>query len=291
MPTTDSRNLLAAVRDAKPRHEQLGPLVAGRAAAHPGLHRRIAAASGRQDLPGAPPGRFSPSRRRQHLRLRRRARRRRFAGLPAGGRDSSPTSPMTRSQVALFDRLIVDDGIAKVVDLGSAAYRALLHRSSRRSTLSPRPAAARSSRSILFAADPHPASAEAYADLRAAAARHRGGAGVQRGDHAGTPAARASSRSQRAAAVPLQIPVLAPTLKAQADRLPYAFAYFHDRLPPQVPVELAFELRSWTRRTFLEFRELQLRLLLEEAARLAGAACSPGSARPSDDDPINAPRR
>ena len=76
---------------------------------------------------------------------------------------------------------------------------------------------------------------------------------------------------QRAAAVPLQIPFLPPALKVEADRLPYAFAYFHDRLPPQVPGLVAFELRFWTRRTFLEFRELQLRLLLEKLrASLAG---------------------
>ena len=31
-----------------------------------------------------------------------------------------------------------------------------------------------------------------------------------------------------------------------------------------VPIGPAFELRSWTKRTFLEFRELELRLLLEK---------------------------
>jgi hypothetical protein len=31
-----------------------------------------------------------------------------------------------------------------------------------------------------------------------------------------------------------------------------------------IPIGLAFELRSWTRRAFLELRELELRLLLEK---------------------------
>jgi len=39
---------------------------------------------------------------------------------------------------------------------------------------------------------------------------------------------------------------------------------FHAQLPVGVPIGLAFELRSWTKRTFLEFRELELRLLLEK---------------------------
>jgi hypothetical protein len=34
-------------------------------------------------------------------------------------------------------------------------------------------------------------------------------------------------------------------------------------LPVETPIGHAFELRSWTKRVFLEFRELELRLLLE----------------------------
>jgi hypothetical protein len=67
----------------------------------------------------------------------------------------------------------------------------------------------------------------------------------------------------QAVGVPLQIPVLSPMLMAQVDKSSYSFADFHDRLPMPIPLELAFELRTWTRRTFLEFRELELRLLLD----------------------------
>jgi hypothetical protein len=52
-------------------------------------------------------------------------------------------------------------------------------------------------------------------------------------------------------------------LKAQIERSHYSFADVHNRLPFGIPVGLAFELRAWTRRTFLQFRELELRLLLE----------------------------
>jgi hypothetical protein len=53
-------------------------------------------------------------------------------------------------------------------------------------------------------------------------------------------------------------------LKAQMEKSRHSFADVHERLPVRIPIGLAFELRAWTRRTFLEFRELELRLLLEK---------------------------
>jgi hypothetical protein len=76
----------------------------------------------------------------------------------------------------------------------------------------------------------------------------------------------------RAAAVPLQIPMLLPILKAQADKSAHSFADFHARMPEGVPHGLAVELHAWTRRTFLEFRELELRLLLEKLQASLGPA-------------------
>jgi len=66
----------------------------------------------------------------------------------------------------------------------------------------------------------------------------------------------------RTAAVPLQIAALSPMLKAQIERSSRSFADVHDHLPADIPVGLGYELRAWTRRTFVEFRELELRLLL-----------------------------
>ena len=68
----------------------------------------------------------------------------------------------------------------------------------------------------------------------------------------------------RAAAVPLQIPLLPPALKLHAERSGHSFVDFHSQLPAPVPIGPAFELRSWTKRAFLEFRELELRLLMEK---------------------------
>jgi hypothetical protein len=125
---------------------------------------------------------------------------------------------------------------------------------------------------ILFAADPHPASAKAYAGLRerfpAAAAVPVFNEAILRGHKL-----RDRFRVERAACVPLRIPMLGPELTSFADRSAYSFADFHSLLPSGVPLGPAFELRNWTKRTFREFRELELRLLLEKLrAALPGLA-------------------
>jgi hypothetical protein len=165
-------------------------------------------------------------------------------------------------QMALFDRLILSDTIAKVVDIGSGGYQRFfgivedigLIPELRRRAIEP---------IVLFAADPHPASAEAYANLEY---RFRDVLVVPVFNEAIAPERTLRGRfpGHRAASVPLQIPLLAAGLKAQADRSAHSFADFHTQLPPEVPIGLAYELRAWTRRAFLEFRELQLRLLLEK---------------------------
>src|SRR5262249_11762096 len=68
----------------------------------------------------------------------------------------------------------------------------------------------------------------------------------------------------RASAVPLQIPLLPPAVKAHAERSGLSYGDFHRQSSAPVPLGPAYELRSWTRRAFLEFRELELRLLMEK---------------------------
>lgn len=167
-----------------------------------------------------------------------------------------------QGQMALFDRLILDDTIAKVVDLGSGSYRQFfdiveeigLVAEIRRRAVEP---------IVLFAADQHPATQDAYAYLQS---RFRELLIVPVFNEAIVleEAIRARFPSQRAASAPLRIPYLAADLKAQADRPPRSFAEFHTTTPSDVPVGLSFGLQSWSRRAFLELRELQLRLLLDK---------------------------
>ena len=167
-----------------------------------------------------------------------------------------------RDQMALFDSLIADDGIAKVVDVGHSSFERFFAimaeigflREAQRRSIEP---------TVLFAADPHSVAVRAYDDLQH---RLRNALLVPVFNEAILKGLKLREQYtfSRAAAVPIQIPALAPMLKAQIDKPPYSFVDVHDQLPMAIPIGLAFELRSWTRRTFLEFRELELRLLLEK---------------------------
>jgi hypothetical protein len=171
-----------------------------------------------------------------------------------------------KSQMAMFDRLIDDDGVAKIVDLGNASFERFFaiareigfFREATRRLLDP---------VILFAANTHPVAINAYADLKRCL---RGvivipvfNDVILKGKKL-----RDEYSFSRAAAVPVHISALAPMLKAQIEQSHYSFSDIHDTLPIGIPIGLAFELRSWTRRTFLELRELELRLLLEKLRAL-----------------------
>lgn len=173
-------------------------------------------------------------------------------------------------QMALFDRLIVEDGVAKVIDLGNTMFERFfdlmdeidfVQEASRRAV---EPV-------ILYPAETHPASPHAYCRLRR---RFPDlivvpvlNEAILKGQRV-----RDAFPFVRAAAVPLQIPLLAPALKRYADQPHYSFADFHNKLPEEIPEGLAVELRSWTRRAFLELREFELRLLLEKVRASLGAS-------------------
>jgi hypothetical protein len=116
---------------------------------------------------------------------------------------------------------------------------------------------------MLYAADPHPASLHAYCRLRKTFPELLIVPVFNE-----TIAKGRKLRDQfpfiRAAAVPLQIPALAPALKSHADRPGRSFKAFHGEPPPDIPGAHAAELRGWTRRVFLELREFELRMLLEK---------------------------
>jgi hypothetical protein len=165
-------------------------------------------------------------------------------------------------QMALFDRLIIPDGTPKVVDIGNASFErffTIAHQirfieGAQRRSIEPM---------ILFAADPHPVAVKAYADLQR---RFPSAVVVAVFDEAIVKGRKLREKFPftRTAAVPLQITALSPMLKAQIERSRFSFADVHDQLPTEIPVGLGYELRAWTRRTFIEFRELELRLLLEQ---------------------------
>jgi len=167
----------------------------------------------------------------------------------------------TRGQLALFDQLIVSDEKPKVIDLGTGAFDPFFNilkqidflEEARRRNVEP---------VILFAVNPDQSSAKAYRmllqnfpDLALIPVLNEA---FVRGFHY-----RDNFPAQRAVAVPLQVPQLSPSLRAIVDTPPFSFSEFRRKLSDDIPEHLEGEMHSWLKRIFLQFRELELRLLLE----------------------------
>ncbi|HZR77033.1 hypothetical protein [Bradyrhizobium sp.] len=167
-----------------------------------------------------------------------------------------------RGQMAVFDRLIAGDRVAKVVDLAPSAFEqffAVLRdigfvEDARLQRIEP---------VALFMANADSASTRSYAMLRA---RHpemllvpvyNEAAGRARHDREAYPLSRAVS-------VPIHIPALPPALHRFIDKPPFCFADFRTEAPAGIPLDTYMNLHRWMRRVFVEFRELELRLLLTD---------------------------
>jgi hypothetical protein len=180
--------------------------------------------------------------------------------LPA--RTSAASIGDTKGQIGLFDRLVGDSKTSKVVDPGhklfgdffGVAEKIGFFEEARRCAIEP---------VVLFLVDPDKESAAAYAGLLERFAdvtlvpvlNEAVAKGNQHRD--AFPFAAAS-------AVPLQIPLLSTAAKSLIDKPPFSFAGFRKEPENAAPAELHDELQSWLKRVMLEFRELELRLLLEE---------------------------
>ena len=159
-------------------------------------------------------------------------------------------------QMALFDRLVADDGIAKVVDLGHETLEAFVTVASeigfaeeaRRHGIAP---------AVLYMMTPDMTSVEAYKALRkrlpqamlVPVQNMMLGDGPYRDKYP-------------AGATPVRLPVLAPAMRKFADRPPFSFAAASSTSAIDVPIDRHLELSHWVRRIFLEFREMELQLLL-----------------------------
>ena len=162
----------------------------------------------------------------------------------------------TKGQMALFDQLVLADEVAKVVDVGYSSFEQFfsvmeaigyLAEAHAHSVV---PAA-------LFFAEPDHRSTRAFAKLQERFASLP----LVPVQNAGMTT---DARARRAAkldfpGIPLRIPALSPELKAMTAMPGFSFVQA-DRQSPTLPSAL----HAWTRGIFLQFRELELRLLLEE---------------------------
>jgi hypothetical protein len=159
----------------------------------------------------------------------------------------------TFGKMALMDRLIVNDGIAKVIDLGFHAFDEFFKMSEEIGFM--KEAARRSvSPIVLFVADTDRASARGYPMLQqqipASALVTIDNEHVVRGE---LPVAMAHGRVLHIAALPV-------FLKTYIDRLTFSFTEYlrHEK-------DSSTELHQWIRKNYFSFRELELNLILQRS--------------------------
>ncbi len=159
----------------------------------------------------------------------------------------------TFGKMALMDRLIVDDGVSKVIDLGFHAFDEFFKMSEEIGFM--KEAARRGvAPVILFVADTDRVSARGYPMLQqqipATALVTIDNEHVVRGE---LPPAFSHGRVLRIAALPV-------FLKTYIDRLTFSFTGYlrHEK-------DSSTELHQWIRRNYLSFRELELSLILQRS--------------------------
>jgi hypothetical protein len=159
----------------------------------------------------------------------------------------------TFGKMALMDRVIVNDGVAKVIDLGFHAFDEFFRMADEIGFM--KEAARRGvSPVVLFVADTDRVSARGFAMLRAQIPRVSlivvDNEYVVRGE---LPEAMTQGRVLRIAALPT-------FLKTYVDRLTFKFTGYL-----RSENDSSTELHQWIRRNYFSFRELELSLILQRS--------------------------
>lgn len=163
----------------------------------------------------------------------------------------------TRGQIALFDQILVPDHVPKVIDLGHSVFDRFF-------TVIQEIGFAEEARRrgiamvMLFVADPDRRSRQGYDMLRD---RFPNLPLVPVVNEAMQPVSRYRDQfpGTRLGGAPLIVPALSPMVRGVIERPSFSFAALM-----AAAGDTTTELYGWTRRVFLEFRELELRLLLAE---------------------------
>ncbi len=165
-----------------------------------------------------------------------------------------------KGQIALFDRLIADNGVSKAVDLGHESFAGVFAlagqigfaEEAHRRAVAP---------AVLFVISPDATAVETYRNLRVRfpqmllAAVHN--------EVFGAAQHRDKYQLVRHAETLIQLPLLTPGLRKYIETAPFSFADA-ERANSRIPLEVRTELQRWLRRAWREFRELDLRLLLAD---------------------------
>jgi len=164
-------------------------------------------------------------------------------------------------QMALFDRLVSDDDVTKIVDLSHESFESFF-------TVAKRIGFAEEARrrgiapAVLFVMTPDQTSVEAYSRLRnripqaALTPVHN--------EMLGPAQHRDKYPTAGSGTMPVRFAVLMPGLRRYIDKPPFSFSESRLADAKGIPLDVHIELQRWLRKVYLEFRELDLRVLLAD---------------------------
>ena len=158
-------------------------------------------------------------------------------------------------QMALFDRLVADDGTYKIVDVGHPAFKSFFA-VARQIDLAEELRRRGSVLVVLFVATPDATSVEAFARLRSDFSQ----AAIipVQNELLGPAQQREKFAAPGAGSKAVHLAALTPGLRKVIDRRPFSFA----DPAGDIPLETHLELQRWARKIHVEFREMELRVLL-----------------------------
>ena len=164
-------------------------------------------------------------------------------------------------QMALFDRLVADDDMTKIIDLGHESYESFFTLAQQIDFIEE--ARQRSvAVAILFMVTPDQTSVTAYRNLRDRFPRAM--LVPLHNEMLGSAQHRDKYPISGGGGLTVKLPALAPGLRKLIDSPPFSFADSNMGNATNIPLDSHIELQRWLRRIYLEFREVDLRLLLAD---------------------------
>jgi hypothetical protein len=166
-----------------------------------------------------------------------------------------------QGQMALFDRLVADDDTTKVVDLGHESFETFFTvakqigfaEEARRRGIAP---------AILFVITPDQTSVDTYSRLRSRLPQ--AALTPVHNEMLGKAQHRDKYPTAGTGTTPVRFPVLAPGLRRYIEKPPFSFSDSQLANAKDIPIDVHIELQRWLRKIYLEFRELDLRVLLAD---------------------------
>lgn len=166
-----------------------------------------------------------------------------------------------QGQMALFDSLIAADDTVKIVDVGngsfesffSVAFKIGFAEEARRRAIAP---------VILFITSADRVSIDAYRNLRLRF--RRATLSPVYNEMFGAAQNRDKFPTAGGGAAQLRFSALAPGLRRYIEKPPFSFSDRNLANARNVPLDVQIELQRWLRKNYLEFRELDLRVMLAD---------------------------